>query len=80
MTPELRRQARTAVQVITNEGRQLSAGRATLFILEEIGWHPTLVRLGQRWPFIWMVEWGYRIVARHRAFFARFMFPSMRCV
>jgi len=70
----LRRQARTAVQVVTDEGRRLSGGRAVLFVLEEIGWHPGLVRWGGRRPFVWVVEWGYRVVARHRAFFARFMF------
>ena len=40
MTPALREQARKAVQVVTAEGRQLSAGRAVLFVLEEIDWHP----------------------------------------
>lgn len=77
MTPVLRRQAERAVQVITNQGRQISAGRAVLFILEEIGWHPRLARLGQHRPFVWAVEWGYWIVTRNRAFFARFMFPTI---
>ena len=74
MTPELREQARRAVQVITREGDRLAAGRAALFVLEEIGWHPRLARLGQRRPFVWAVELGYRIVARNRSFFGRFLF------
>jgi hypothetical protein len=73
MTPALRAQARKAVQVITADGRQLSAGRAILFALEEIEWHPSLVRLAGRRPFIWAVELGYWIVAHNRSFFGRFL-------
>lgn len=76
MTPALREQSRKAVQVITAGGRQLSAGRAMLFVLEEIDWHPSVVRLGGRRPFIWAVELGYWIVARNRSFFGRFLFRS----
>ena len=76
MTPELREQARKAVQVITADGHQISAGRAMLFALEEIGWHPRAVRCAGRRPFIWAVELGYWIVARNRAFFGRFLFRA----
>ena len=76
MTPALRAQARKAVQIITADGRQLSAGRAILFALEEIEWHPSVVRLAGRRPFIWVVEFGYWIVARNRPFFGRFLFRS----
>ena len=76
MTPALREQARKAVQVMTADGRQLSAGRAILFVLEEIDWHPSVVRLAGRRPFIWAVELGYWIVARNRSFFGRFLFRS----
>jgi hypothetical protein len=76
MTPALREQARKAVQVITVDGHQLSAGRAILFALEETGWHPGAARLAARRPFIWLVEIGYRVVARNRAFFGRFLFRS----
>ena len=76
MTPELEKRARRAIQVITHDGRRLSAGRAVLFVLEEIGWHPVLARLGQRRPFVWPIELGYWIVARNRSFFGRFIFRS----
>ena len=76
MTPALHEQARKAVQVITTDGRQLSAGRAILLALAEIGWHPRMVRLAGRRPFIWLVELGYWIVARDRAFFGRFLFRA----
>jgi hypothetical protein len=76
MTPSLRKQARKAVQVVTADGRQLSAGRVALFVLEEIDWHPTIVRFAGRRPFIWAVELGYWIVARNRSFFGRFLFRS----
>ena len=76
MTPALRAQSRKAVQIITADGRQLSAGRAILFALEEIEWHPRVVRLAGRRPFIWVVELGYWFVARNRPFFGRFLFRS----
>jgi hypothetical protein len=76
MTPELREQASRAIQIVTFDGRRLSAGRAILFVLEEIGWHPTLSRLGQHRPFIWLIELGYSIVERFRLFFGRFLFRS----
>jgi hypothetical protein len=76
MTPALREQARKAVQVITADGHRLSAGRATLFALEQIEWHPHIVGLATRRPFIWLVELGYWTVARNRSFFGRFMFRS----
>jgi hypothetical protein len=76
MTPVLREQARKAVQVITADGRQFSAGRAILFALEETHWHRRAVRLAARRPFIWLVELGYWIVARNRPFFGRFLFRS----
>jgi hypothetical protein len=58
MTPAPREQARNAVQVITANGHQLSAGRAMIFVLEGIGWHPRAVRLAARRPFIWAVDLG----------------------
>lgn len=76
MSPQLREQARRAVQVITTGGQHLSAGRACLFVLEEIGWHPRLARLGQRRPFIWPIELGYRIVANNRSVFGRLFFRN----
>ena len=76
MTPTLRAQARKAVQVVTADRHQLSAGRAILFALEEIDWHPRMVRLAGRRPFIWAVELGYWIVARNRSLFGRFLFRS----
>lgn len=74
MTPQLRERARQSVQVVTHDGTRLAAGRASLFVLAEIGWHPRLVRLGGRRPFIWLVELGYRIVARNREVVGRFLF------
>ena len=76
MTAVLREQARKAVQVITSDGRQLAAGRAVLFVLEEITWHPSLARLAGRRPFIWAVELGYWIVAHYRPFFGRYLFRA----
>jgi predicted DCC family thiol-disulfide oxidoreductase YuxK len=76
MTPRLREEAADAVQIITRNGRQLSAGRAVLFALAEIGWHPWLARLARRPPLIWFVELGYWIVARNRPFFSKVFLRS----
>ncbi|MCP9496745.1 MAG: hypothetical protein MSG64_20100 [Pyrinomonadaceae bacterium MAG19_C2-C3] len=64
-----------AVHVITKRGEVLRAGRAILFILEQINWsHSILPRVLKRRPFIWATEIGYIIVARNRGFFGRFLF------
>jgi hypothetical protein len=76
MTDRLREQAKHALQVVTTDGHPLSAGKAVLFALQEIGWHPLLARLGQLPPFIWLVELGYWVVARNRPFFSRFLSAS----
>lgn len=62
--------------MITAGGRVLAAGRAVLFVLQEIGWHPRLARIGQRRPFVWMVEIGYWIVARNRPLFDKLIFRN----
>ncbi len=59
---------------MTLDGHQLSAARAILFVLEEIGYYPGIARLARRRPFIWPIELGYWIVARNRSFFGRFLF------
>jgi len=74
MTDALRDACRKAVHVITDSGEILRAGRAVLFVLEEIGFYPAFMRLLAHRPFIFAVEWGYAIVARHRSFFARILF------
>jgi hypothetical protein len=74
MTPQLRAHAHRAMQVVTADGEQLSAARAILFVLEEIGIYPSVARLARRRPFIWPTELVYRIVARNRSLFGRFLF------
>ena len=76
MTPELAAACRKAVHVLTDDGQLLRAGRASLFVLGEIG-HPWLARLLGLPPLIWLVELGYAIVARHRSFFSRLL-PKRR--
>jgi predicted DCC family thiol-disulfide oxidoreductase YuxK len=72
MNEPLRQRARRAVQVVTADGRELSAGRACLHVLERLGWGGR-ARFLSRPPFIWVIEAAYRIVARNRPFFARFV-------
>ena len=73
MTPLLQVQAQRAVQVVTNDERQLSGGRAVLFALRETGWHRWLVRVLEHRPFVWGIDWGYRIVSANRNLFGWFV-------
>jgi len=63
------------VHVITTEGKVLRAGRASLYVLERLGWG-AFARFLTYPPMIWLVELGYFIVARNRRFFGRFLFRS----
>jgi predicted DCC family thiol-disulfide oxidoreductase YuxK len=74
---DIRTACRDAVHVRTADGQWLRAGRASLFVLERIGW-PRFARLAQRRPFVWLVEAGYRVVAANRAFFSR-LFAGRSC-
>ena len=75
MTPELYAACEHAIHVIRADGGVLRAGRASLFVLEQIGWRRT-ARLLALPPFVWAVELGYRIVAANRPFFSRFLFTK----
>ena len=75
MTPALREACRRALHVVTSSGEILRTGRATLFVLEQLGYR----RLAQALripPLIWFVELGYRVVAANRSFFGRLLFRS----
>jgi hypothetical protein len=61
------------MHVITPDGRILRAGRASLFVLEKIGWPRLAAVLAQR-PLIWIIELGYWVVARNRSLFSRVLF------
>ena len=73
MTDALAAQCARAVHVITPQGGVLRAGRASLHVLEQIGWRATTA-IASRRPLVWLVEAGYWVVARDRPFFSRFMF------
>lgn len=79
MTPELYEACKRAVHVITADGAVLRAGRATMFILEQIGWSYGIVpRLMSLPPFNFFNELGYEIVARNRKFFSRLLFRAKK--
>ncbi len=73
MTPALKEACPKAVHVVTADGEILRAGRASLFIAEQLG-HRRLARSLRLPPIVWGVELGYRIVAANRPFFSRFLF------
>lgn len=74
MTDELYRACRQAVHVITAEGEILRAGRASMYVLAEIGYPRWLIRPLIQPPLVWFTELGYRFVADNRSFFSKFMF------
>jgi hypothetical protein len=74
MTDELFARCERAVHVLAGDGTRLAGGRATMFVLERIGWHPRLARALRVPPLSWATELGYRVVAANRPFFARFLF------
>ena len=76
MTPQLSQACEEAIHVITTQGQVLKAGRAAMFILEEIGYPRWLVRPFTWPPLVWFTELGYRIVAEHRPFFSKFLFTK----
>lgn len=70
LPPELQVQVNHAmlsqgVHVITADGRVIRAGRAVLFILEQLGYR-WVARMLSLPPFVWLVELGYALVARFR--------------
>jgi hypothetical protein len=69
MTDDLARRCVRAMHVVTPEGETLAAGRASVCILNLIG-YPGVARIAGLPPFIWGVELGYWIVARNRIFFS----------
>lgn len=73
MTPALYAACDRAIHVLQPNGTLLRAGRASLFILAQIGWgwEAQLLMLP---PFIWVAELGYWIISHNRPFFDRFLF------
>ena len=76
MTPQLYQACKTAVHVVAADGRIIKAGRASMFILEEVGYPRWLTRPFTWPPLIWLTEWGYQLIASNRAFFSRFLFTK----
>ena len=72
MTPGLFAACERAVHVVTADGRILRAGRACLFLLDQVGWHH-FARFFSRPPLIWLAELGYWLVARVRGRLGRFL-------
>src|SRR5262249_20206808 len=62
-----------ATRGVGRGGRVRRGGRASFFVWGGMGWG-WFARLLSFPPFIWLVEWGYRVVANQRSFFARFTF------
>jgi hypothetical protein len=73
MTDDLAAACARAVHVLGEDGTRLAGGRASLFVLARIG-YPRLARVLGVPPLAWAVEAGYRLIASHRGFFARFLF------
>ena len=75
MTDALAARCERAVHIILPDGEILSAGRASLYVLDQVGWHALTAVLSRR-PLVWLVEAGYRLVARHRRLLSRGLRPG----
>ncbi len=71
MTDALAARCARAMHVLTPAGTMLRAGRASLYVLDRLGWRTA--RLAARPPFVWIVELGYWLVARHRGLASRML-------
>ena len=76
MTPQLYEACKLATHVITSDDRIIKAGRAAMFILEEIGCPRWLVRPFTWPPLVWFTELAYWLVANNRPFFGKFLFTK----
>lgn len=76
MTPQLYQACEEAIHVIAPNGRVIKAGRAALYILEEVGYPRWLVRPFAWFPLVWFTELGYRLVADNRPFFSKYLFTK----
>ena len=77
MSDALAARCARAVHVITPRGAVLRAGRASLYVLGEVGWRRSAAVAARR-PLVWLVEAGYWVVARNRPFFSLFLFRRER--
>src|SRR5438105_4265134 len=77
MTEALARRCAHAIHVLTPEGVVLSAGRASLYLMDAVGWRRFSAVFSTR-PLIWLVEAAYRVVAGRRQWFSRFLFRPER--
>lgn len=78
VSPAVRDASAKALHVVTADGRVLRAGRASLFVLRELGWRRTAHLLAMP-PFVWVVELGYHLVARHRGHLSRWLPGAKTC-
>ena len=70
MTDALAARCARAAHVGGPDGTVLAAGRASLFVLGQLGW-PRLARVLGVPPLVWGVELGYWLVARNRHWLGR---------
>ena len=76
MDDALRARCVEALHVLTIDGRTLAGAEAILFLALRTALIPRVARVAYFPPILWTLEQGYKVMARHRSFFARFLFRS----
>lgn len=76
MTTDLYEACRQAIHLISPTGEMMRAGRAALFIMEQLGYPSWAIELLRRPPFIGLIEWGYDLVAKNRTIAAKLFFTT----
>jgi predicted DCC family thiol-disulfide oxidoreductase YuxK len=78
MTPSVRELLGTTVVVITSDGKILTRSQAIFFVLEQTGWGWFAKALASP-PLVWIMNIGYGLVARNRAWLSAKFFGRTAC-
>lgn len=78
MHEALREQCKTAMYVVTKEGKELRGADAVMFVLQETGlsWWWKFWRTP---PMIWFAQACYSVIARNRGLISKWFFGGAEC-
>lgn len=78
MHPELYEGCKSALYVITEDSRELRGAKGVLFLYAKTGWSLPYKILSVP-PLLWLVQFGYWLVARNRGLISRIFFKNKAC-
>lgn len=78
MTDAIFEQCKSAVVVMTSDGKQFNGADGILFVLEHLGWG-VFARILRLPPLVWVMRLGYLVIARNRGRLSRWFFGGQVC-